>query len=473
MISTMPPETETTAGGEQTADDPATSDQSRAEESTGQGRADTADEAQLNSRLRDDCFLHDSDRLTHLEALGLLRQRVVPVMDVVNVAIEDATGRVLAENVTSPRNIPAHTNAAVDGFAFAFGDYDPEAGSTLQIGGRIAAGRPPDAPIGSGSAARIFTGAAIPEPLDTVVMQEDAEIESRNGTAWVRIPAGLKPGANRRLAGEDVKEGAVLLTAGNRLRPQDLAIAAAAGRPRLACRVPLRVAVYSTGDEVVRPGAELGPGEVYDANAPMLRGLIEACGAECVDLGILPDSVDAVQASLQSAAAVYDVVITSGGASRGEEDHVVEVVNRVGKLHMWQIAVKPGRPMAFGQIGDAPFMGLPGNPVAVFVCFLLYVRPVLMRLAGCIWPEPTRYPLRAAFAVPSKKTGRREFWRGFLTTGQDGELAADKFPRDGSGLITGLCAADGLIEVVEDIEKVDEGDIVNFIPFAEFGIRRV
>ena len=378
----------------------------------------------------------------------------------------------LAENVTAPRNIPAHTNAAVDGYVFSFSDYDPEKGSALQVGARLAAGDTGAKPVSRGTAARIFTGAAVPEPLDTVVMQEDTELKKRDGKEWVSIPAGLKPGANRRLAGEDVKQGAVMLTAGSRIRPQDAAAAASAGRTTLACRAPLRVAVYSTGDEVVRPGEDLTPGQVYDANAPMLRGLIEGCGAECIDLGVLPDSDAAIQASLQSAAAVYDAIVTSGGASRGEEDHVIEAIDKIGKLHMWQIALKPGRPMAFGQIGDCMFMGLPGNPVAVFVCFLLYVRPVLVRLSGGHWPEPARYPLKAAFSVPSKKTGRREFWRGFLTADEDGVLAAGKYPRDGSGLITGLCAADGLIEIDEDTDKVSEGDIVNFIPFAEFGIRR-
>jgi molybdopterin molybdotransferase len=204
----------------------------------------------------------------------------------------------------------------------------------------------------------------------------------------------------------------------------------------------------------------------------MLRGLIEAAGAECIDLGVLPDEVDAVRASLKDAANAYNVVITSGGASRGEEDHVVEALDALGTLHMWQIAIKPGRPMAFGQIGDCVHMGLPGNPVAVFVCFLLYVFPVLVRLGGGAWPEPARYPLKAAFSVRKKKTGRREFWRGFLTQGSDGMLAAGKFDRDGSGLISGLCEADGLIEVGEDVTQVNEGDEVSFIPFTEFGIRR-
>ena len=426
----------------------------------------------MTRKLRDDCFLHDSDRLTHAEAIAILRERVTPIVGTEELALDETPDRMLAEDVIAPRNIPAHTNAAVDGYAFAFADYDDRNGSALKVTARAAAGHAVTDPVERGSAVRIFTGAAMPEGTDSVVMQEDTETEPRNGEIWVTIPGGLKPGANCRLAGEDVKEGDVMLRAGHRLRPQDTASAAAAGKGTLACYKRPRVGVYSTGDEVIRPGAKLEPGQVYDANAPMLTGLIEAAGAECIDLGVLPDEMDAVLESLKRAAEEYDVVLTSGGASRGDEDHVVSAIEKLGALRMWQIAIKPGRPMAFGQIGDCVHLGLPGNPVAVFVCFLLYVQPVLVRLGGGAWPEPARFPLKAAFSVPKKKTGRREFWRGYLTSDDGGTLRAGKFARDGSGLITGLREADGLIEVGEDVTEIQEGDEVAFIPFTEFGIRR-
>jgi len=424
----------------------------------------------MTRKLRDDCFLHDEDRLSHAEALAILRERIAPVVEQEEVALEAATGRYLAQAVKAPRPIPAHDNAAVDGYAFAYGDYDAAAGTSFPIAGRVAAGPAESLDLPKGGAVRIFTGATMPQGLDTVVMQEDTDTEVRDGATVVIVPAGLKEGANCRLAGEDVKPGEVLLEEGQRLRPQDVATAASAGQASLVCHAPLKVAVVSTGDEIVRAGAPLGPGQVYDANAPMLRGLIEAAGAQCDDLGVLGDTREAVEQNLKEASQAYDVVITSGGASRGEEDYVVDTMDALGDLHMWQIAVKPGRPMAFGQIGDSLIMGLPGNPVAVFVCFLLYVRPVLVRLAGGAWLEPVHYPLPAAFAVPKKKTGRREFWRGFLTTGADGGVAVGKFERDGSGLISSLRAADGLIEIAEETASVRQGEAVQFIPLSQFGI---
>ena len=284
------------------------------------------------------------------------------------------------------------------------------------------------------------------------------------------FPAGLKAGANRRLAGEDAQAGAVLLEPGARLRPQDVASAAATGLGQIPCFAKLKVAILSTGDEILRPGESFSPGKVYDANAPMLQGLIQAAGAEAVDLGVLPDKAELVKSALADAARAYDAIIISGGASQGAEDHVVNSLDALGKRHLWQIAIKPGRPMSFGQIGDCVVLGLPGNPVAVFVCFLIYVRPVLTRLAGGAWPEPQRFALPASFSQ-KKKAGRREFWRAKLTKDAGGTLQVAKFPRDGSGLISSLREADGLIEVAEDVTEVKQGDLVDFIPFSSFGLQ--
>jgi molybdopterin molybdotransferase len=424
----------------------------------------------MSIKLADDCFVHDKDRLPHGEALAILKSRVRPVVETEDVVLDSAAGRYLAEAIVAPRPIPAHDNAAVDGYAFAHSAYDQQAGARFKLVGEASAGHPIAANPPSDSAIRIFTGAVVPSGFDTVAMQEDVRLEKRDEAWWALIPAGLKQGANRRLAGEDSKPGALLVEAGTRLRPQDVASAAACGLGQLRCYARLKVGIVSTGDEILRAGAEFVLGKVYDANAPMLEGLVEAVGARPVNLGVLPDKADLVRAALTDAARSYDVLVISGGASQGAEDHVVRAIDALGKRHLWQIAIKPGRPMSFGQIGDCVILGLPGNPVAVFVCFLIYVRPVLARLAGGAWPEPVRYPLPAAFAQ-KKKPGRREFWRAQLTRDNNGQLSVAKFPRDGSGLISSLRDAYGLIEVAEEVSEVREGDLVDFIPFAELGLQ--
>jgi molybdopterin molybdotransferase len=424
----------------------------------------------MTGKLIDDCFAPTQRRLRHAEALDILRQRVTPVAASADIALADASARILAQAVTAPHPVPAHTNAAVDGYAFAARDYDATGGSEFVLQGRAAAGHPHAAPVGKGAAVRIFTGAVMPPGCDSVVMQEDAELLP-GGEIRVRIPAGLRPGANTRQAGEDVKAGERLFEAGHVLRPQDLAALASLGLAHVKCFERLRIAIVSSGDEVVRPGAaELRHGEVYDANAPMLAALAATAGAAVTDLGVLPDDPQRIERVLAEAARTHDVILTSGGASRGEEDHMVSVLDRIGKRHLWQLAVKPGRPMSFGQIGRTVVVGLPGNPVAVFVCFLMYVWPLLRRLGGAPWPEPRRWQLPAAFDFTGRKPGRREFWRGFVTTAPGGAMQVDKFKRDGSGLISGLRAADGLIDIPEDAGDITRGDTVAFIPFTEFGI---
>lgn len=425
----------------------------------------------MSGKLIDDCFRPAQERMLHSEAIALLRDRVSPIAPVERVPLERSLGRVIARSVSAPHPVPAHTNSAVDGFAFAYGSYDRSSGATLEISARAAAGHTIMEPP-AGTAVRIFTGAAMPPSLDTVAMQEDCEwVETPAGhPPKVRIPGGLKPGANVRQSGEDVRAGEVLFSPGHVIRPQDLAALASIGLSEVDCFARLRLAIVSTGDELIRPGsAELIPGQVYDANAPMLSGLAALAGCEAEDLGIWPDDANEVKTRLARAAEKYDVVLTSGGASLGDEDHMSAALAALGSRYFWQLAIKPGRPMMFGQIGRSIVIGLPGNPVAVFVCFLIYVWPLLRRLSGAPWPEPRRWPMKAAFEFPNRKVGRREFWRGMLVQTLEG-LAVDKFARDGSGLITGLRVADGLIDIPEDVTEVKRGDVVAFLPFSEFGI---
>jgi molybdopterin molybdotransferase len=416
--------------------------------------------------LIDDCFAHHPDRLSAAEALELLQARVRCVVDRETVPLAEAHGRILAAPVISPRDVPGFDNVAVDGFAFAHADLAPAGPTRLDlVPGRAAAGHPFTGRLPRGAALRVLTGAPMPEGADTALMQEDVEFEGE----VVVIPPGVKPGANRRRAGEDVRAGEVALEAGTRLRPQDVGVAASFGRDALEVFRPLEVALLSTGDELREPGAALGPGETYDANRTILFGLLRGLGCRITDLGILPDRADVVATAMRRAAARHDAVITSGGASRGDEDHVVRAIDRVGRLHFWQIAVKPGRPLAFGQLGRAVFVGLPGNPVAAVVCFLRFARPLLTALGGGHWPEPRAFLVPADF-VMKKKPDRREYLRARLIRGPDGRTWARRIEREGSGILTSLTEADGLVEVAEATTRVARGDPVEFVPFSEFGV---
>ncbi len=399
----------------------------------------------------DDCFAFPKRRLLHAEAIALLRSLARPMLESESVSLFDAIGRVCAETVKAPRAIPAHTNAAVDGYAFSFGSYDAKEGTLFPLHGRAAAGDVSKSAAAAGSAIRIFTGAIMPWGCDTVVMQEDCRVEG----ASVFIPGGLKEGANRRLAGEDVEAGATVIEAGHRLRPQDVAAVAACGRGEIVCFKRPRVRIFSTGNEVLLPGAPFTEGKVYDSNGSMLSGLFAPLGLSVTYGGILPDNREAVHEALHTAAQKNDLIVTSGGASLGEEDHVIAALRATGALSLWQLAIKPSRPMGLGKIGPCLSFALPGNPVAVLVCALLYVWPVLRRLSGEPWME--------------RKKGRREFFRGWLE--RDGEtLIARKYEREGSGLISSLRAATGLIEISEDAATLSRGDDVTFIPFSGFGI---
>jgi len=418
-------------------------------------------------RLLDDCFLHDKDRLRHEEALALLQQRISPIASHESVDLIKAHGRILADDVVATRNIPAFDNAAVDGYALNFNDIDPDNETQMPVSMRIPAGAVPEKPLKSGTVARIFTGAQVPEAADTIIMQEDVQVGDDD---QVTFPAGIKRGINLRKAGEDLGKDKVVVAAGERLRAPELTAIASCGQNELTCFKPLSVGLLSTGDEIIRPGTPYASGNVYDANYFLMQSLITSTGANVSDLGIAPDKAEDVERLLVDAAQKYDVIITSGGASRGEEDYVVETINRIGTLHAWQLAIKPGRPMSFGQIGDKIILGLPGNPVAVMVCFTLYVRPLLLRLGGGNWTTPPRYYVPAAFTIERKKTDRREFMRGWVEDDKNGRPQVHKFPNDGSGLISSLRAANGLIELDESVSRVSPGDMVGFIPLPELGI---
>lgn len=418
-------------------------------------------------KLVDDCFLHDKDRLRHANALEILRENMRTIAESETIALADANGRILAGDVIAPRNIPAFDNSAVDGYAFAHDDFEPTGGFFPLIT-RIAAGDTAEIELPGFAAARIFTGAKMPEGADTIAMQEDCEPHEQDGGQFIAIPAGLKKGANCRLAGEDVAADEVVAKSGMTLRPQDLAAIASTGTNQVPVYKPLKIGLLSSGNEILRPGESFEQGKVYDANHFMLSGLLQNLNTEVSDLGVCPDDAEKVHALLKEASEKFDVIISSGGASKGEEDHFVDALGDLGKCHLWQLAVKPGRPMSFGQIDDTLIFTLPGNPVAAFVCFSLYVRPSLQGLSGADFTEPQRYKIPAGFSIKSKPD-RREFLRGFIIN-EDNTPLAMKFDRDGSGLITSLRESTGLIEIPEETTSVSKRDMIDFIPYSELGI---
>jgi molybdopterin molybdotransferase len=301
-----------------------------------------------------------------------------------------------------------------------------------------------------------------------VLMQEDCREDNQGDNAHVVIPPGIKQGANRRFAGEDIAAGDVILKAGTKLRPQEIGLTASIGLKTLAVYKPVRVALFSTGDEVRDAGEDLPPGCIYDANRYSVAAALERLGCIVDDLGILPDSYDVIRDTLSAAADDHDLIMTSGGVSTGEEDHVRAAIDALGKMHFWRLAIRPGRPLALGQIGNVPFIGLPGNPVAVLVTFMRFARPAILRLGGSRVTEPAMYRVRAGFPL-KKKLGRREWLRVRLDRDADGAPVAQKFPRDGAGILTSMVESDGLVELPEELTSFEAGTMVDFLPFSEIG----
>ncbi|UDL93454.1 molybdopterin molybdotransferase MoeA [Lichenihabitans sp. PAMC28606] len=411
------------------------------------------------AQLANDCFAYSGESLTVSEARALIGDRMSPATGMETIALGLADGRILAADVVASLDVPPFDNAAVDGYAVRFADLDPDTTTPLRLLGRQAAGGPAVRLDGARGAVRIFTGAPVPEGFDTIAMQEDVAFEQGE----VTISSGLQKGANRRLAGEDMAYGATVLTAGRRLGPAEIALMAALGKPDVTVRRRLRVALFSTGDEVVPPGVALRRGQVYDANRAMLLALLVRCGADVHDLGILPDRRDAVAAALHEAAASHDLLITSGGVSAGEEDHVRAAVAEAGSLIFWRLALKPGRPLAMGVVKGVPFIGLPGNPVAAFVTFTQVGRVALACLSGESRDPALPFEVRAGFSH-RKPGGRRDYLRARLRLGPFG-LEAVKHPADGSGIITSLTETDGFVELHETTLAVEVGDRVGFLPY--------
>jgi molybdopterin molybdotransferase len=393
------------------------------------------------------------------EALEFMLARARPVEESEDVALTEALGRVLAAPETSPIDVPGYANSSMDGYAVRSADAQEDTSVSLRVAQRIAAGEM-GVPLAAGEAARIFTGAPLPDGADAVVIQEDCE---RDGDR-VRFRGPVPAGDNVRPRGNDIVAGSEVLAAGTRLRPQELGLAASVGVSRLQVVRRLRVAIFSSGDELVQPGEPLPPGAIYNSNRFTLQGLLSALGCEAIDLGSVEDTLEATEAALVDAAAGADVVVSSGGMSVGEEDHVKQALERTGVLEMWKVAVKPGKPLAYGRIHGADFLGLPGNPVSTLVTFCLFVRPFLLRRQGVSRVLPTPLPVPAAFRW-QRPGGRREYVRARLEDGAAGPRV-DIYPKQGSDVLTSTVWADGLVEIREG-ETIEAGDPVPYYSFAE------
>ena len=397
-------------------------------------------------------------------AQQLIGQWVQPVPAIEKVALRDCLGRMLGTDVLSNINVPAHDNSAMDGWAIRSTDLDASGAARLAVASGTAwAGRPWEGSLVSpGEAVRVFTGAVMPPGCDTVVPQEWVQFDPSG--AVLLVPPGQRSGQNRRLAGEDLSVGAIALAQGTRLGAAHLGLAASLGLAELPLRRRVRVAFFSTGDELRSIGDPLGPGEVYDSNRYTLWAMLRRLGVELVDLGVVRDDPVALEQALRSAAQGADAVISSGGVSVGEADFTREVMARVGEVAFWTIAMRPGRPMAVGRVGEAVYFGLPGNPVAVMVTFLFFVRDALLRMAGAR-PEPLlTVPVRSVHAL-RKRAGRTEYQRAVVSSASDGQLEARVTGQQGSGVLRSMAEANAMLVLRHEQGDIAAGDSVDALLF--------
>ncbi len=414
-------------------------------------------------RLKNDCFAlpRGVNWMPVDDALASLRDGLVPIVGLETLALDQALHRVLAADVTAKRSNPPGANSAVDGFGFVQSAIGSGAQVLRLVPGRAAAGAPYLGAVPSGQAVRILTGALLPDGVDTVVMQED--VSEHEG--HVAFEGPVKARSNTRKAGEDINAGEVALMKGRQIRPPEIALLLATGVTQVSVHRRLRIGVLSTGDEIGSPGRDSSPTKTYDANRPMLLGVVAKWGYSPVDLGHAPDDRNALRDILNGAVSEVDVIMTSGGASAGDEDHVSALLAEAGALSSWRIALKPGRPLALGLWDGVPIFGLPGNPVAALICTLIFARPAMAVLAGGSWQAPQGFTVPAAFEK-RKKPGRREYLRARMNLAGEAEV----FASEGSGRISGLSWADGLVELEDAGRHVRPGDPVRYIPYASFGL---
>jgi len=420
----------------------------------------------MSSQPQADCCSdgHNGKALSVADALARILGEVRPVGGRETLAVRAALGRVLMKDIVAPIDVPAHTNSAMDGYALNGAELAPDGDTRLQVIGVAAAGRPFTGPVVAGQCVRIMTGAAMPPGTDTVVMQENV---ARDGDVAI-LREGQSCGQHVRQAGEDIPAGAVAVAAGTVLMPPELGLLASLGVGEVSVRRRPRVAFFSTGDELRSVGESLDAGQIYDSNRYTIYGMLRRLGVEAIDMGVVRDERRAVEDAFGEAARRADAIVTSGGVSVGDADFVTSTLQQAGTVGFWKVAMKPGRPLAFGRIGDALFFGLPGNPVSVMATFYQLVQPALQALAGMPDPGPPLMVTAVCSESLRKKPGRREFQRGVLTKRGDGRLAVRSVGRQGSGVLSSMSAANCFIVLPEDAGPVSAGDEVTVQPFAAF-----
>ena len=394
-------------------------------------------------------------------AIQRITDAITPIAEQERVAVRSALGRVLSSDVHSPNPVPMHTNSAMDGYAFSAKSLSSEATTTLKIVGTSWAGRMLNTTVGAGECARIMTGAVMPEGTDTVEMQERVERVDN----YIRLETKQKTGSNVRLAGEDLRSGAVALTTGHRVTPADLGLLASVGVGEVSVWRKPRVAFFSNGDELRSVGEPLSMGDVYDSNRYTLYGMLKRVEADFIDLGVVRDDPDQIRQAFLDGARAGDMLITSAGASVGEADFIQQILAELGEVNFWKMAMKPGRPLAFGRVGSTPFFGLPGNPVSVMVTFYKFVRPALIKMSG--QTDENNYNFKAKVAKPlRKRPGRAEFQRGILSQAEDGSLQVISTGDQGSGILHSMSISDCFIFLPAEQGNVEQGDWVTVEPFA-------
>jgi molybdopterin molybdotransferase len=407
------------------------------------------------------CDVPQVPLVSYDDALRSLLDQVSATEAVENKPLLETLSRILAQSIQSSINGPPADNSAMDGYAINTADIATEGKTSLVVSQRIAAGDTGQA-LKSGTAARIFTGAPIPPRANAVIMQEQVEVVADTIEFEVRPAQQL----NIRPAGNDIKIGDQILDRGCLLRPQTLGLAASVGLQSLPVYQKIRVGIFFTGDELVEPGEALAPGKIYDSNRYTLHGMLQKLGCDIVDLGLVGDTLEATKSAMLEATGKADLVVTCGGVSVGEEDHVRIAIEQLGDLHLWRLAIKPGKPLAFGKINQTPFIGLPGNPVSVFATFMLFVSPVIKTLQGRYWQKPTAIPVTAGFDWP-KPDSRREFLRARLEQDENLGLVARIYHNQDSGVLTSTAWAQGFVEMAEGA-TLKTGDKVDYLPFSEF-----